>query len=87
MTAEEGFALYFNLGSESHYLRVRAGLDSTSRGTQVYEALMDGRVYVFFEVELDIDGTVDVWSLFEAAIAAYRAQRADDSVTKTEWRE
>jgi hypothetical protein len=69
--------LFFNIDGKQHYLRIRPNLDETDHGTQVYEALIDGREYTFFEVALDGFGTVDVWSLFEAAIAAYRAEKAE----------
>ena len=78
--------LYFNFGGESHFIRIRANLDSTDRGTAVYEGLVDGREYVFFEVDLDNAGEVEVWSLFERAIAAYRAQCSETEIKRSEWR-
>lgn len=79
--------LHFLFNGEQHYIRLRPGLDQTPRGTVVYEGLIDGREYVFFEVDLDRQGEVDVWWLFEAAIAAYRAQVVETQVTRTEWRD
>lgn len=78
--------LHFMLNGEQHYIRIRGNLDTTDRRTTVYEGLVDGREYVFFEVDLDEAGRVDVWSLFERAISAYRAQCEQTEVKRTEWR-
>lgn len=78
--------LHFMLNGEQHYIRVRPNLDTTERHSTVYEGLIDGREYVFFEVDLDDAGQVGVWSLFERAIAAYRAQCDETEVKRLEWR-
>lgn len=70
--------LYFNHAGATHSLRIRAV--DVADNVIIYEALVDGRVYVFWEAPPDLE----VWDLFSCAINAYRDEVEDDSTESIE---
>lgn len=78
--------LHFTHGGKSHSVRVLS-VDDKPSGAVVYEGLVDGREYVYWESDPDASGEVTVWNLFRDAIDAWLEHQQDDSQTKTRWRE
>lgn len=79
--------LYFNLNGKTHYFRLRV-VDHKDKDVDVWEALVDGREYVFFESQIDPNGEgPQVWELFELAIQSYLDYGKDETTVKTRWRD
>lgn len=68
--------LFFNHSGNTHSLRLRRADDGP--GFIVWEALVNGAQYTFFET--GPEGDVDVWDLFSRAIDAYVTERDTDGV-------
>jgi hypothetical protein len=75
--------LYFTNNGAQHFIRILA-VDTKPGEVTVYEALVDGREYVNFEFHPE---TSDVYELFEHAIKAYRAHKAENTTIQTRWRD
>ena len=79
--------LHFNVNGKTHFFRLRI-IDNKPEGVAVWEALIDGREYVFFESKIDPDGEdPQIWELFELAIEAYLDHSKDETITQTRWRD
>lgn len=78
--------MMFNFSGKSHHMRVLA-VDKKDTGATVYEALVDGREYVYWEADPDVVDDLNAWSVFAGAIRAYLSHEQDDSTTQTRWRD
>jgi len=72
--------LFFNYGGKTRSLRLRSDIENGD--VTVYEALIDTTDYVWFEAPT----VVEVWDLFELAIAAFREYRVNEGIEKIEWK-
>ncbi len=76
--------LYFNLGHETHHLRLLA-VDDKPNDVTVWQATVDNEHYIYFEAtSYESD---EIWILFELAIREYREYIENDEVTGLKWRE
>lgn len=82
--------LFFNLGGTTHSLRLRE-IDQKPDEISVWEGLVDGSEYVFFEAKLDPFGDPpEVWELFELAIESYlnyTKNTTTEVVVQTRWKD
>lgn len=78
--------LHFNFAGKSHNIRI-LGVDDKPSGAVVYEGLVNGREYVYWESDPDEAGEVAIWQLFRDAIDAWLDHQQDDSKTQKRWRD
>lgn len=70
--------MYFNAKGATHTLRILP-YDSED----VWEALVDGSEYYYFEAHQDSE----IWQLFSLAISAYLGYRDGAEVERRDWHE
>lgn len=78
--------LYFTYQHKQHWMRILR-VDDKPDHVAVYECLLDGREYIYFESQLSDEGTISESSLFADALVAYMEHDKDDTVAMTRWRD
>lgn len=72
--------IFFNVDGKTHHLRILP-VDSKPPDVTVWEAMVDGSSYTYFEGHHDIE----VWQLIELAVQSFLEYRMDDRLIKTRW--
>lgn len=79
-------SLNFTHEGRQHFIRILR-VDEKPENIAVYEGLLDGNEYFYWESQLNEDGSLAEWHLFADALQAYMAHEKDDTVVKTRWRD